>query len=206
MRAAGSPDLRNESEAERDDRNLAELIQELRVAGLGVQVLFAFLLSLPFTVRFAQLNDGQRDLYLACLGLAAVAITLLIGPAAYHRLVFRRGMKERLVRFANVLAILGLTAVGASVLAAVLLVTWYVAGALAGGLITAVIGVMLFGLWFPVPLVSRYDRELQRPRSTRRSSAPCCCSRPRPCSPGRVERAGRARPGTAGSSTGTGHP
>jgi uncharacterized membrane protein YedE/YeeE len=69
-------------------------------------------------------------------------------------------MKERLVRFANVVAILGLAAVAGSVLAAVLLVTWYVAGALAGGLITAVIGVMLFGLWFTVPLVSRYDRPL----------------------------------------------
>ena len=206
MESAEAPDSRPETTAKRDDRNLGELIQELRVAGLGVQVLFGFLLSLPFTTRFVQLSTGQRDLYLTSVTLAAAATTLLIGPVAYHRLVFRRGMKERLVRFANVLAILGLTAVGAAVLAAVLLVTWYVAGALAGGLITAVIGVMLFGLWFTVPLVSRYDRELQRPRSTRRSSAPCCCSRPRPCSPGRVERAGRARPGTAGSSTGTGHP
>ena len=90
--------------------------------------------------------------------LAAVATALLVGPVAYHRLVFRRGMKEHLVRFANVVAILGLTAVGAAVLAAVLLVTWYVAGALAGGLITAVMGVMVGGLWFAVPLVSRYDR------------------------------------------------
>ena len=163
MESGEVSDSRPETTEQRDDRNFGELIQELRVAGLGVQVLFAFLLSLPFTVRFAQLNDGQRDLYLACLGLAAVAITLLIGPAAYHRLVFRRGMKERLVRFANVLAILGLTAVGASVLAAVLLVTWYVAGALAGGLITGVIGVLLGSLWFAVPLVSRYDRRLAPP-------------------------------------------
>jgi uncharacterized membrane protein YedE/YeeE len=64
-------------------------------------------------------------------------------------------MKERLVRFANVLAILGLAAVGAAVLAAVLLVTWYVAGALAGGIITAVVGVMISGLWCTVPLASR---------------------------------------------------
>jgi hypothetical protein len=87
-----------------------------------------------------------------------VATTLLIGPVAYHRLVFRRGKKERLVRFANVVAILGLAAVGGAVLAAVLLVTWYVAGALAGGLITAVMGVLVGGLWFTVPLASRYDR------------------------------------------------
>src|ERR1700761_7001587 len=150
-----APDQRQESAAQRDDRNLSELIQELRVAGLGVQVLFGFLLSLPFTTRFTQLTTGQRDLYLACLVLSATATALLVGPVAYHRLVFRRGMKENLVQFANLLSILGLTAVGAAVLAAVLLVTWYVAGPVAGGLITAVIGVMIGALWFAVPLVSR---------------------------------------------------
>ena len=155
MESAGAPDPRQESPAQRDDRNLGELIQELRVAGLGVQVLFGFLLSLPFTVRFTQLGSGQRDLYLTSVILAAVATILLIGPVAYHRLVFRRGMKERLVHFANLLAILGLSAVGAAVLAAVLLVTWYVAGALIGGLITAFIGVAVGGLWFALPLVSR---------------------------------------------------
>ena len=149
------PDSRQETGAQRDDRNLSELIQELRVAGLGVQVLFGFLLSLPFTTRFSQLSTAQRDLYVADVILAAAAAVLLVGPVAYHRLVFRRGMKERLVRFANLLAILGLTAVGAAVLAAVLLVTWYVAGALAGGVITALLGVMIGGLWFTVPLVSR---------------------------------------------------
>src|SRR3984957_13259488 len=94
MAEAGPPDPRDESEAERDDRNLAELLQELRVAGLGVQVLFGFLLSLPFTSRFARLSQGQRDLYLATLVLDAVATALLVGPVAYHRLVFRRWRKE----------------------------------------------------------------------------------------------------------------
>jgi hypothetical protein len=155
MESGEIPDSRQETGAQRDDRNLSELVQELRVAGLGVQVLFGFLLSLPFTTRFSQLSTGQRDLYVASVILAAVAAVLLVGPVAYHRLVFRRGMKERLVRFANLLAILGLTAVGAAVLAAVLLVTWFVAGALAGGVITALLGVMIGGLWFTVPLVSR---------------------------------------------------
>src|ERR1700753_3399108 len=166
MEASGVPDARGESGAQRDDRNLGELIQELRVVGLGVQVLFGFLLSLPFTTRFDQLRTGQRDLYLASVILAAVATILLIGPVAYHRLVFRRGLKERLVRFANVLAILGLATVGGSVLAAVLLVTWYVGGALAGGAITAIVGVMLLGLWFTVPTISRYDRPLAFPANT----------------------------------------
>lgn len=146
---------RQETAEERNDRNLGELVQELRVAGLGVQVLFGFLLALPFSIRFSQLSDAQRDLYLTCVVLSAVATMLLVGPVAYHRLVFRRGMKEDLVQFANLLAILGLTAVGGAVLAAVLLVTWFVAGPAAGGLITAVLGAMVGGLWFGVPLVSR---------------------------------------------------
>ena len=80
---------RNESVAERDDRNLMELVQELRVAGLGVQVLFGFLLALPFSVRFVKLSHAQLGLYVASLLLAALA-TALLGLPAYHRLVFRR--------------------------------------------------------------------------------------------------------------------
>lgn len=150
-----SPDGRRETTAQRDDRNLGELVQELRVAGLGVQVLFGFLLSLPFTNRFDRLGTGERGIYIACLVLSAVATTLLVGPVAYHRLVFRRGMKESLVRFANVMAISGLAAVAAAVLLAVLLVTDYVAGSLAAGLITAIIGCLLGGLWFAVPISRR---------------------------------------------------
>jgi hypothetical protein len=149
------PDPRKESAAQRADRNLAELLQELRVAGLGVQVLFGFLLSLPFTTRFTRLSAGQRDLYLASLVLAAVATALLVGPVAYHRLVFRQGQKERLVRAASVMAIGGLAAVGLAVSAAVLLVTSFVSGGLAAGLITAVVAAMFGLLWFAYPLARR---------------------------------------------------
>ena len=155
MRAAGSPDPRNESEAERDDRNLAELLQELRVAGLGVQVLFGFLLSLPFTNKFALLIHGQRDLYLATLVLSALATALLLGPVAYHRLVFRRGHKECLLRTASMMAIGGLAVVGLAVSAAVLLVTGFVASGLPAVLITVFV-VCTFGiLWFAFPLARR---------------------------------------------------
>ena len=154
MGATGSPD-RDESEAERDDRNLAELLQELRVAGLGVQVLFGFLLSLPFTSRFTRLSHGQRELYLATLVLAAVATALLLGPVAYHRLVFRRGQKEGLVRAASVMAIAGLVTVGLAVSAAVLLVTGYVASALPAALITAFVTCVFGLLWFAFPLARR---------------------------------------------------
>jgi hypothetical protein len=148
-------DPRKESEAQRDDRNLAELLQELRVAGLGVQVLFGFLLSLPFTARFSRLGHAQRDLYLASLLLAAVSTALLLGPVAYHRLIFRRRQKERLVRAANVMAILGLGTVGLAVSAAVLLVTSYVAKGLPTVLISAFVVCLFGGLWFAFPLARR---------------------------------------------------
>src|SRR5215469_15355235 len=146
---------RRETLAQRDDRNFIELVQELRVVGLGVQVLFGFLLSLPFTVRFSALSQGQRDLYVACISLATVATVLLLGPVAYHRMVFREGMKESLVRFANVMAIFGLAAVAGAVLTAVFLVVGYVAGTLPAALITALVGVMLTSLWFALPLARR---------------------------------------------------
>ena len=149
------PDDRDESEADRLDRNLGELLQELRVAGLGVQVLFGFLLSLPFTTRFTQLSPGQRNLYLATIVLAAVATALLLGPVAYHRLVFRQGQKERLVRAANIMAIAGLATVGLAVSAAVLLVTDYVPSGPTAGLITAFVTCLFAGLWFALPLAHR---------------------------------------------------
>jgi Family of unknown function (DUF6328) len=131
------------------------LLQELRVTGLGVQVLFGFLLSLPFTNRFDRLSQGQRELYLGTLVLAAIATALLLGPVAYHRLVFRRGQKERLVRAANVMAVAGLAAVGLAVSAAVLLVTGYVTSALPAALITAFVTCMFGLLWFAFPLAHR---------------------------------------------------
>jgi hypothetical protein len=148
-------DPRNESEAQRDDRNLAELLQELRVSGLGVQVLFGFLLSLPFTVRFVKLSHGQRELYLASLVLSAVATALLLGPVAYHRVVFRQRQKESLVRAASVMAILGLATVGLAIAAAVLLVTSFVATVVPAAIITIAVVCLFAGLWFAFPFARR---------------------------------------------------
>jgi uncharacterized membrane protein YqjE len=155
---ASASDPRHESEAQRDDRNLIELLQELRVAGLGVQVLFGFLLSLPFTTRFSRLGHGERGLYIASLLLAAIATALLLGPVAYHRLVFRQRQKERLVRAANVMAIWGLVAVALAISTAVLLVTWYVEPGLPSVLVTVFIVALFAGLWFALPLAQR-ERE-----------------------------------------------
>jgi len=153
----------NETEAEREDRNLAELLQELRVAGLGIQIIFGFLLSIPFTNKFSALAPGQRALYIVTLLLAAVATALLIGPVAYHRLVFRRHLKRHLVGAANVMAILGLAAVGLTVSAAVLLVVSYVVHG-APAVIIGVLVVCLFaGLWFVYPLTRHWDSQPEPP-------------------------------------------
>jgi hypothetical protein len=150
-------DLRpGETEAERDDRNLIELLQELRVAGLGVQVIFAFLLALPFTTRFGALGPAQRGLYVAALVLAAVSTALLLGPVAYHRLVFRRHLKQHLIRAANRMAIAGLTTVALTVGAAVLLVISYVTPGLTTVLITVFVAGLFGCLWFALPLVRRW--------------------------------------------------
>ena len=156
LRDPQGPDPRDESQAQRDDRNLAELLQELRISGLGVQVLFGFLLSLPFTVRFTKLSHGQRELYLASLVLSAVATALLLGPVAYHRVVFRRRQKEPLVRAASVMATLGLATVGLAISAAVLLACSTVATGLPAALITLFVVVMFFGLWFAFPFTRRH--------------------------------------------------
>jgi FtsH-binding integral membrane protein len=144
-----------ETEAERDDRNLIELLQELRVAGLGVQVLFGFLLSIPFTTKFGNLSHAQRGLYVATLLLAAVSTALLLAPVAYHRLVFRRHRKEQLVKDANMLAILGLAAVGLAVSSAVLLVVSYVDRGASVLLITLFVVCLFAALWFVLPLARR---------------------------------------------------
>jgi Family of unknown function (DUF6328) len=147
-----------ETEAERDDRNLIELLQELRVAGLGVQVLFGFLLSIPFTTRFVKLSHAQHGLYVATLVLAAVSTALLLAPVAYHRLVFRRHRKEQLVKDANILAILGLAAVGLAVSGAVLLVVSYVDHGATVWLITLFVVCLFAVLWFVLPLARSRTR------------------------------------------------
>jgi MFS family permease len=147
-----------ETEAERDDRNLIELLQELRVAGLGVQVLFGFLLAIPFTAKFADLNHAQRGLYVASLLLAAIATALLLAAVAYRRLVFRQQRKEQLVKDANVLAILGLAAVGLAISASVLLVVSYVESGSTVVIITVVTVCLFAVLWFVLPMVRRHTR------------------------------------------------
>src|SRR3954468_19201359 len=114
---------RNETQLERWDRNLVELLQEVRVVQTGVQVLFAFLLTAPLAARFTELSRFQRYDYFVTLLAAAGAAVLLIAPTAYHRVLFRCGDKEYLVQVANRFTLAGLACVAVSMLGALLLVT-----------------------------------------------------------------------------------
>jgi O-antigen/teichoic acid export membrane protein len=148
---------RHESEAERIDRNLAELLQELRVAGLGVQVLFGFLLAMPFTTLFSTLDPEQHRLYVADLLLAALATALLTSPVAYHRIVFRRHHKHDLLRFANAVALAGLVVVALAISAAVLLVVSVVYDGLIAAILAAIVAGTYFVLWYVVPHLGHTD-------------------------------------------------
>src|SRR4249919_206872 len=102
------PSGREETEGERLDRNLGELLQELRVALPGVQVLFAFLLAVPFQQNFTKITGFQEKVYFATLLMTAISAILLISPSAYHRMTFRMQQKDDLVFLANKLTIAGL--------------------------------------------------------------------------------------------------
>src|ERR687885_477845 len=115
--------LRDETDTERLDRNLIELLQEVRVVQTGVQVLFAFLLTVPFSNRFDQITGFQRGAYFAALVGTAAASVLLIAPTAVHRILFRMGQKEYMVELSNRLAMGGLLSLAIAMVAAMLLVT-----------------------------------------------------------------------------------
>lgn len=143
---------RNEEHWERQDRNLSELLQELRVALPGVQVLFAFLLAVPFQQRFDEVTDFQRSVYFATLLLTGASTFLLIAPTAFHRLTFRLQQKERLVVLANRFTIVGLFGIALAVTGAIILVTDFLYGTLATVIASSFIFLIALLLWFVIPL------------------------------------------------------
>ncbi len=154
---AGSPTGREETEEERLDRNLTELLAEMRVAITGVQVLFAFLLIVPFNARFSELSDLQRYLYLVSLLGAGSATVALVAPIAHHRATFRLQDKGHIVRGANRFALIGLACLAVSMTAAVTLVTSTVFGTLAGVLSAAGATLAFTAFWVVLPLGRRRD-------------------------------------------------
>lgn len=156
VRPAGAGDEHEESPVQRAQRNFSELIQELRVAGLGIQVLFGFLLALPFEDQhFTSLTGEQHALFIVAVSLAALSTVALGAPVAYHRIVFRRHEKERLVRVSNALALAGLTLVALTVSCSVALVMSQVVHNWLAALLSAVVFGAFAAFWLVVPLVGR---------------------------------------------------
>ena len=135
------------------DRELLELLNELRVVLPGVQALFAFLLIVPFNERFSGVTSGERAVYLVALLGSALACVLFITAPAFHRLRFRRHDKAQLIRIGNRCAIAGMACLAVAMVAAVFLVTEFLAGAGAAAALTAVIAGPVVVLWWIVPIV-----------------------------------------------------
>ncbi len=146
---------RTDDEQERLNRQLSELLQELRVAMPGVQVLFAFLLAVPFADGFEDTSAFERGVYLVALLCAALSSALFITPAAYHRLVFQRGEKERIVDLAARCAILGLLFLAVAMTASVLLVASFLFSELSALIATASVALAFGWLWFGLGWIRR---------------------------------------------------
>ena len=142
-----------EGPKERLDRELMELLNEIRVALPGAQVLFAFLLTVPFAGRFRNLSDFQRDTYFVAFIASAVAVALLLAPTAHHRLRWRKYDKERLLQGANAMTIIALAVLVIAMGAVVLLISDVMFGARAAGVIAGVITMTYIGMWFGIPVI-----------------------------------------------------
>jgi len=152
---------REETEQERLDRNLGELLQELRVALPGVQVLFAFLLTVPFAQGFEDVNNFQRDIYFATLICTAISAVLLMAPTAYHRLTFRYQQKRKLVFYSNRFAIAGLVFLALAMLGAMTFVTDYLFSTTATVVVAAFAIAAFAFFWFALPLQRRLSLKAQ---------------------------------------------
>jgi hypothetical protein len=142
-----------ETKEERIDRELIELLNELRVALPGVQVLFAFLLAVPFTQRFQSVTDLQQDTYMAALLCTVGGSVFLIAPATFHRIRFRDRDKEQLLFISNRFAIAGAVLLAVAMTASVFLVTDLLFKAPVTAIITALVGALFAVVWFVLPLL-----------------------------------------------------
>ena len=141
-----------EDRQERSAREVVEFLQELRIVLPGVQILFAFLLTVPFTQRFAELTGLQRNVFFATLLCTAAATALLIAPSAHHRLLFRQGAREHRLRVGNLLTIFGLIFLVPAMVGVIFVNTDLMFG-LMGAVAVTVLMALVFGLlWFALPL------------------------------------------------------
>jgi len=141
-----------EDDKQRLDRELIELLNELRIALPGVQVLFAFLLILPFSNGFSKVSETERIVYFAAVLCTMLSTALLIAPTTYHRLRFRDRDKERLIRISNRLAIAGTVLLAAAMSCAIYLISEFVFNQWVGLAATAFTAVTFAWFWYALPL------------------------------------------------------
>ena len=154
-------DGRDETELERSDRNLVELLQEVRVVQTGVQILFGFLLTVAFQPKFEKLSSFQKADYFGTLVAAGTTLVMLTAPTAWHRILFRQGDKQNLVRVANRFTLVGLGAMGFTAVGVVMLLSDIAFPPALTALITATTASACAILWFALPLARR--RSLVKP-------------------------------------------
>jgi Family of unknown function (DUF6328) len=146
----------SDDEQSRLDRELEEMLQELRVALPGVQVLFAFLLTVPFSQGFATLDQTLERVYFAAVLFSAATVAFLITPTAYHRIQFRRYDKEKMVRISTQLTLVGLACLAVALVCAIYVVTELVMGGSWTGVVTIAAALLFAALWFGLPLYRRW--------------------------------------------------
>ena len=152
-----------ESEEERLNRNFDDLLQELRVSQNGTQILFAFLLTVPFSNGFDKVSDFQRGVYFTALLLAGLSAAMLIAPAAMHRILFRHGLKKELVQMATRVTLGGQVVLIAAVAVSVFLIGDYLYNHVVGAIFGLAMGVYWTTWFFVVPLRVRRAHRSERP-------------------------------------------
>ncbi len=159
-RNQASPSERSESSLERLDRNTTELLNGLRVAGTGIQVLFAFLLVLPFNTGWKRVSTFDRWDYFISLLCIATAAVLLIAPSIHHRMLFRRGQKAYIVTVGTRLAITAVAFLSVGMTGILVLIANVVFGTAAAIVVGVFAGAFIGGVWFALPLAQRRDCEI----------------------------------------------
>ncbi len=152
---SNAPDGRHETELERSDRNMVELLQEVRVVQTGVQILFGFLLTIAFQPKFAKLSSFQKADYFGTLVAAATTLIMLTAPISWHRILFRHGDKEHLVDIANRFTMIGVAAMGLTMVGVVMLLSDITFPPALTVLITAAAVIACSILWYAMPLARR---------------------------------------------------
>ena len=155
MDVSGEQEKTGEDAHERTARELIELLQELRIVIPGVQVLFAFLLTVPFSQGFTKLDSLQRGVFFATLLCTAAATALLIAPSSHHRVLFRQGVREQRLKLGNVLAILGLAFLVPAMVGVLFVITDLMFGLVAAIVVTVLVALGFVLLWFVLPLPYR---------------------------------------------------